>query len=300
MLPEMKTRVPVFLDHLKHVRGYSHHTVAAYRRDLEHFARFLESRGGVVPRVEEVGEEDVRAYLSHLTRSGFSARTLARRLASIKSFRKYLTSRDVEGVVLGPDLRTPRLPKRLPEVMDVLDMGRLLDDLSWEGKTALRDRAVIELLYGTGMRLTELVELTWGRLDMASGTAVVRGKGNKERRIPVGGRALSALGEYRDAEGTTGRPADPLFPGRDGPISRRTVQRLVARHLGRVTRGAGLSPHRLRHSFATHLLDRGADLRSVQELLGHASLASTQLYTRVSPERMREAHAAAHPRAKSE
>ena len=292
----MKTRVPVFLDHLRLARGYSPHTVAAYRRDLADFSAWLEERRGEVPRVEDIGEEDVRAYLAGLTRRGLSARTLARRLATLKSFRRYLQGRGVRGLDVGPELRGPRLPKNLPPVLAVEDLANLLDEAEWEGPRAARDRAVIELLYGSGLRLAELLALRRRDVDLAEGILQVRGKGNKERRVPLGRTASRALRDYWAGIPAAGE-GFPAFPGREGrPLSPRTVQRLVQHHLRRVARRARLSPHLLRHSFATHLLDRGAELRAVQELLGHASLASTQVYTRVTLERLRAAHAQAHPR----
>jgi site-specific recombinase XerD len=276
----MQTRVPVFLDYLRSARRYSPHTVAAYRRDLADFERFLTARRGEPPRAESVTEEDVRAYLRELTRRGLAARTVARRLATLKG---------------------PRLPKRLPPFLSEQELERLLDGPGWEEEARpARDRAILELFYGTGIRLSELVGLRVRDLDLSAGLIQVRGKGNRERRVPVGEKALEALAAYRAeivaAEASARGQESPLFPGRKGAISRRTVQRIVTRHLRRIARRARLSPHLLRHTFATHLLDRGADLRAVQELLGHASLGSTQIYTHVTLERLRSVHALAHPR----
>ncbi len=268
----------------------------AYQRDLADFASFLTPRMKGAPRAEEIGEEDARAYLRELTRRGLSARTVARRLATLKSFRRYLKARGVDGVRVGPDIKGPRLPKRLPPFLSEEDLQRLLDGPGWEEtRCPERDRAILEMLYGTGIRLAELVGLRVRDLNAAGGILQVRGKGNRERRVPVGEAALTAVAAYRAT--IPGGPGDaPLFPGRKGALSPRTVQRIVTGHLRRIARRAHLSPHLLRHSFATHLLDRGAELRSVQELLGHASLASTQVYTHITMERLRTAHAQAHPR----
>jgi site-specific recombinase XerD len=294
----MKTRVPVFLDHLRSVRRYSPHTTEAYGRDLEDFRRFLEGREEST-RVEDITEDAIRRYLAHLTRQGKSARTVARRLATLKSFRRYLSRRRVTGVEIGPSLRGPRLPRKLPPFLSVQDLDVLLDDGVWNDlPNGRRDRAVIELLYSTGIRLSELIAIRGRDLDSRSALLTVRGKGNKERRIPVGRRALDAVAAYRQETPPSG-PGDPVFPGRRGDLSPRTVERIVARHLVRIAKRSRLSPHLLRHTFATHLLDRGAELRAVQELLGHASLASTQVYTHVTMERLRAAHAQAHPRADS-
>jgi site-specific recombinase XerD len=291
----METRVPVFLDHLRLARGYSPHTVAAYRRDLADFAVWLHARHGRLPRVEEIGEDDIRAYLSALTRQGKAARTAARRLATMKSFRRYLRSRGVTGLDVGPELKGPKLPLRLPPVLGVEELSRMLDQAVWETPADVRDRAILELLYGTGIRLAELVSLQVG--DIRPDAALVHGKGSRERRVPVGETARAALQAHWAARGDAS-PRSPAVMGRAGaPVSRRTVQRVVTRHLRRIARRAGLSPHLLRHSFATHLLDRGAELRAVQEMLGHASLASTQVYTRITTERLKAAHTQAHPRA---
>jgi integrase/recombinase XerC len=292
----MRSRVPVFLDYLRAARRYSPHTVDAYRRDLADFEGFLTRRRGSPPRVETIGEEDVRAYLVDLSRRGASPRTAARRLATLKAFRRYLKRRGVAGVEAGPDVKGPKLPKRLPPFLGEEEIAGLLDGGGWEGEPrGDRDRAILELLYGTGIRLGELVALRWKDLDERGGVLGVRGTGNKDRRVPVGKAALAALGRHR--AGLEGKgPGDPMFPGRRGALAPRTIQRIVQGHLRRIARRSRLSPHLLRHSFATHLLDRGAELRAVQELLGHASLASTQVYTHVTLERLRTAHAQAHPR----
>jgi integrase/recombinase XerC len=290
----MRSRVPVFLDYLRAARQYSTHTVEAYRRDLADFEAFVTRIRGESPRVETLGEEEVRAYLADLRRRDLSPRTVARRLASLKAFRRYLHRRRVSGLELGPDLRAPRPPRRLPAVLPERDLAGLLDG-GWEASPrGTRDRAVLELLYGTGLRLSELVSLRWRDLEAGGEVLSVRGKGGKERRVPVGEKAREALAAHRRL--VPGAPEDPVFPGRRGALSPRTIQRVVQMQLRRIARRSRLSPHLLRHSFATHLLDRGAELRAVQELLGHASLASTQVYTHVTLERLRAAHAQAHPR----
>jgi len=290
----MESRVPVFLEYLRSGRGFSPHTVTAYRRDLADFRAWLEARREGSSRVEAIGETEIREYLRALTRRGLAARTVARRLASLQSFRRYLRRRGVQGVDPGPGVSGPRIPKRLPRFLSEAELSRLLEETPWDSSPrGRRDRALLELLYGTGLRVSELVALVGRDLDEAEGVLSVRGKGRKERRVPVGRPALRALAAYR---GSPLPPREPIFPGRNGPLSPRTVQRVVASHLARVARRGGLSPHVLRHSFATHLLDRGAELRAVQELLGHATLASTQVYTHVTLERLRAAHAQAHPR----
>ena len=292
----MRSRVPVFLDHLSSARKYSAHTVAAYGRDLEDFRRFLERRRGEPPTVETIGEEDVRGFLADLTRRGFSARTLARRLATLKAFRRYLRRRGVNGLNFGPELKGPRLPKKLPSTLGAAELSDLLDRTPWEELPhGLRDHALLELLYGSGIRVSELTALRHQDWETRAGLLSVRGKGNRERRVPAGEAARRALAAYLTTQGQAG-PEAPIFPGRRGALSTRTVERVVRHHLRRIAQRARLSPHLLRHSFATHLLDRGAELRAVQELLGHASLASTEVYTHVTLERQKAVHRQAHPR----
>jgi integrase/recombinase XerC len=296
ILGSMRARVPVFLDYLKSARKYSAHTVAAYRRDLEDFQRYLTRGGKAVPAVESVGEDEVRGYLGDLGRRGLSPRTQARRLATLKAFRRYLRRRGVDGLSLGPEIRGPRLPRKLPATLEEREITDLLDRTPWEDhREGLRDRAILELLYGTGLRVSELTALR--RKDWEGGGSLVsvRGKGNRERRVPVGRSARNAMEAYQ-ATLPGGKADAPLFPGRRGSLSPRTVERLVRRHLRRIAQRARLSPHLLRHTFATHLLERGAELRAVQELLGHASLASTEVYTHVTLNRLKHVHAQAHPR----
>ena len=298
----MESRVPIFLDFIRLAKGYSVHTVAAYRRDLADFKSFLEA-AGCPTKVEAITEDHVRRYLTQLSKRGLAARTLARRLASIKAFRRYLDQRGVEGLEVGSDLRGPRLPASLPGTLTSEMLDTLLDSSGvWErdGQKGLRDKAILELLYSTGIRVSEMTNLR--RDQIGEQSLRVRGKGNKERVVPLGSRARAALDVYLETVEGTALQSDPVFPGRepDRPLSVRTVQRIVSRRLAAVAEGINLSPHVLRHSFATHLLERGAELRAVQELLGHASLASTQIYTRVGLDRMKEAHTQSHPRAGDE
>jgi integrase/recombinase XerC len=193
----------------------------------------------------------------------------------------------------------PRRPHRLPRTLPRIDLNDALDRLAGaDDPQAARDRALLEMTYSAGLRLSELVGLDFGDLDRTGGLLRVRGKGRRERIAPVGARALVALDAYLQVEQrTSGAPGTPLFAGRKGRLSGRTVQRAVRRRLAGVAAGLGVTPHALRHSFASHLLDAGADLRAIQELLGHRSLASTQVYTHVTRARLQTAYAQAHPRA---
>jgi len=254
ILPHMKSRVPVFLDYLLLGRRYSVHTVAAYRRDLADFENFLVEVRKTSPRAEEISEDDVRAYLRVLTRRKLSARTVARRLASLRSFQKYLLRRGVRGIQIGPELKGPRIPGRLPGVLSKEELTSLLDGTDWQDyRSGKRDRAILELFYSTGIRLSELIQLRLRDLHLDQGVVQVQGKGNRERRVPVGKTAILTLRMFLDTQ--DGRPADaPVFPGRSGPLSTRTVQRIVGRHLRRIARRSRLSPHLPHHKSAVKRL----------------------------------------------
>ena len=193
----------------------------------------------------------------------------------------------------------PRLPRRLPRTLAPEGLGAALDRVPTADAAGRRDRALLEIAYSSGLRVSELTGLNRGDVDRAGSLLRVRGKGRRERIVPIGAGALAALDRYLDGEGrVTGRADEPVFTGRPGlRLSNRTVQRVVRARLAQVAGGLGVTPHALRHSFASHLLDRGADLRAIQELLGHRSLASTQVYTHVSAARLRRAYEQAHPRA---
>lgn len=309
-----------FLRHLETERNASAHTIAAYAADLRQFAELIWGREGRPPFPwPECDRFAARRFLAHILKGGGSPATARRKCSSLRAFFKYLL-RD-ERVQSNPfaGLALPRMARSLPRVLSVEEVGRLLDAPKqllvaaaeetpqrrrWLEYAAARDAAILELLYSTGMRVSELTGLTEGALDLLSGIARVRGKGKKERLCPLGGpaiRALRAALEARDALGLGGATRArerPLFFGYKGErLDPRTVQRIMKRHLRAAGLNPALTPHALRHSFATHLLDAGADLRSVQELLGHASLSTTQLYTQVSIGRMKEVYERAHPRA---
>jgi integrase/recombinase XerC len=296
-----------FLDYLAQERYYSRHTVAAYRRDVDQYLSFLASYLGR-PRLARadlaaVDPLTLRGFLGHAAREGGGRRTLARKLSAIRSFYRYgirtgeLTANPARRVA------APRAPRPLPRVLPRRELGAALDALAGlETTRARRDAAVLELLYGAGLRLAELASLRWDQLDLQEGTVRVVGKGNKERRVPIGARAAAALRALHEAEAPAGRLANAgghVFRGRDAAraLSSRQVQRLVGSALGKVAEGASISPHALRHSFATHLLDAGADLMAVKELLGHASLSTTQIYTHVSRAHLKRVYERAHPRA---
>ncbi|GIW71963.1 MAG: tyrosine recombinase XerC [Planctomycetota bacterium] len=289
-----------FLDYLRHERRVSPHTLRGYSRDLLDLAEFLGHADGLRPH--EVDGLAIRGFLAQLHASGASRATVARKLAAIRSFFRFLVRRGVLSCSPAALVRSPKQPRRLPRYLLEEEVGRLLEAPGPQDAFPDRDRAILELLYSTGMRVSELVGLTIEDLDLAVGLCRVRGKGERERLVPIGSVAVAALHTYLVGERRRllrpERPEPAVFLNRDGTrLSARSVRRALARYRTRSGLPAHVSPHTLRHSFATHLLDRGADLRSVQELLGHESLATTQLYTHVSTERMRESYCAAHPRA---
>jgi integrase/recombinase XerC len=287
-----------FLDELESQRRASPHTVAAYRRDVTSALDVIGGRARPVAPGEWTREALERA-MRELYRRGSSSATAARALAAWRSFSRYCVRRSVLTTDPSKALAFPRLPRRLPRTLPALDLGAALDRLGEAGEETRRDAALLELAYSAGLRVSELTGLNHGDVDRSAELLRVRGKGRRERIVPVGRRALAALEAHlASAAPHDRRPDGPLFPGHSrGRLSTRTVQRVVRRRLAAAAAGLGVTPHALRHSFASHLLDRGADLRAIQELLGHRSLASTQVYTHVSTARLRKAYRQAHPRA---
>jgi integrase/recombinase XerC len=287
-----------FLSELKAARRFSPHTLAAYRRDLTRVLDLAAGEGKPV-RASQWDQALLERSLRELFRTGHAASSTARALAAWRSFGRYGVRRGLFATDPARALPFPRLPRRLPRTLPRVDLNDALDRLATAtDPAAARDLALLELTYSSGLRVSELIGLHRGDLDRGARLLRVRGKGRKERVTPVGERALGALDRYLSLERRSTGPRDePLFRGRAGALSARTVQRMVRRRLSQVAGGLGVTPHALRHSFASHLLDAGADLRAIQELLGHASLASTQVYTHVSRSRLKQAYEQAHPRA---
>lgn len=289
-----------FLRDLEDVRNASTHTLRAYRQDLTGFLSFWSAQGGGGD-LKKVDPLAVRSYLARLREKGDSRRTIARRMAALRSFFKYLCRKGALKGNPAVGLRTPRLERRLPTFLDEKETASLLESPDISGVWGLRDRAILELLYSTGMRVSELVGLDRRQVDMLSEVVVVRGKGKKERMLPAGRVALAVLQEYQKALARTQLPSgldsEAVFVNRRGArLSARSIERMLEKYIRSKGLSQKVTPHTLRHSFATHLLNRGADLRSVQELLGHSSLTTTQIYTHVTTERMKEAYDRAHPR----
>jgi len=291
--------IELYLSEIQHARNYSEHTLRAYRTNLTEFAEFLNGLG--VPLVEAEGMA-VRSFLASLRERELSRPTIARKLSAIRSLYKFLATRGTCPVNPLVGLRTPRLRRKLPRFLDEKEVRRLVESPDTSTLAGLRDRAILETLYSTGMRVGELVGMNVGDADFLSEAIRTRGKGKKERLVPVGRIALAAVEEYlerrRLAEKTRLQPSTPLFINKlRTRLTARSVNRILKKYILTVGLKGRITPHTLRHTFATHLLNRGADLRSVQELLGHEHLSTTQIYTHVTTERMRKVYDRAHPRA---
>jgi integrase/recombinase XerC len=282
-----------FLRSLADERNASAHTVRAYERDMKEFAAFL-GKGASPGSIDRLA---IRSFLGNMRQRNLSRASIARKLSAVRSFLKYLFKRGVIDRNPAVAVRTPRREKRLPHFLDREQVEQLLRAPQGDGLPAKRDRAVIEVLYSTGLRISELAGLVLSDLDLHEGSLIARGKGKKERLAPLGSFAVRALKEYIAARGKSGLPPDaPVFVNRFGNgITTRSIRRLFDKHVKTAGLPARTTPHTLRHSFATHLLDAGADLRSVQELLGHASLSTTQVYTHLTTTRLREVYDRAHP-----
>jgi integrase/recombinase XerC len=301
----VKAEVGEFLTHLEKERGQSPHTVTAYGRDLEAFTDFCDRHYAGAWTWSTVDRLGMRGFLGELQRRGLSKRSAARALSAVRSLYRYLQENHGVPNNIARAARVPKLDKRLPTYMDRSQTEALFawaETRAGHGDfAAARDLAILELFYSTGIRLSELSGMNLEDLDLLSDQAKVRGKGRKERIVPVGARAVLALRRYLNVrESAVGRPGSDrraVFVSRLGRrLGARGVQRAVHAMFDAIG-GDGLRVHSLRHTFATHMLDAGADLRAVQELLGHASLSTTQIYTHTSVERLKKVYNQAHPRA---
>ncbi len=321
--PAINALPPVrdFLENLHVERGLSAHTIRGYRADLEQFCGFLATGpeqllkealtvedltplaeadpASIRRRLVALTPNEVRAYLSVMSNSSYSASTVARKLAALRSFYKYLVRKGVLETSPVRVIRTPRRPRRLPACLDVRQVDALMtaaDDGTFGG---VRDRAILEMIYSGGLRISELVGLNVGDLDEFGEVVRVMGKGRTERLAAVGTHALRALQAYaamRAAKFGAPSPAAPLFVNRrGGRLTDRSIRRALDKYVRIAGLPAGVSPHTLRHSFATHLLENGADLRSVQEMLGHRSLSTTQIYTHLTSSRLKQVYDDTHP-----
>lgn len=295
--------VESFATHLAFERNASPHTLRNYRRDIASFAAWAARRGqaGRGPEFwRGLGPSDVRSYLAHLHPT-HQKTSIARRLSGLRAFLRYLVREGLIGQNPADAINAPKAPKKLPQFMPVDEIFHLLDNVRGDGLAGARDKAILELLYATGVRVSELVGLSERDLDLSGGLARVMGKGKVEREVVLTVPAAAAVQNYFEAlrrEGRVGAPEGPVFlNARGGRLTDRSVRRILNAWLLRAAIHRKVSPHTLRHTFATHLLAGGADLRSIQELLGHKSLSTTQKYTHLGIERLMEVYDKAHPRA---
>lgn len=302
-----------FLDYLKLERHFSDYTVKSYGADLIQFGQFLTGEIGSSETARSGGDSldekhvkceplTIREFLAYLYAQNYTKSTTARKLATLRSFYKFLIRHGTVSVNPLSTIRTPKQEKRLPKCLDLEQVQKLLDAPGDNDLLSARDKAMLEVLYSSGIRVSELVELEMADLDLQEGVLRVKGKGRKDRLTPIGSQAIKALQRYFELRGQDARSqpqhAGRVFLNKHGePLSTRSVRRKLDKYLVQAGLDPGISPHTLRHSFATHLLNNGADLRSVQELLGHQSLSTTQIYTHLTTGRMKEAYDAAHPRA---
>jgi integrase/recombinase XerD len=300
---KLESCVDLYLSHLRVERGLSPNTVDAYGSDLSRFVRFLAERGKTDPT--GVDRADVSAYLAALARSGLGPRSAARSLSSLRGLTRFLAK---EGVIQGDPTALaarPRLGRKLPRPLSTDEVLRLLDAPKRNSLRGLRDRAMLSLAYAAGLRVTELVSLKLGDIDFRRGVVAAFGKGQKRRFVPLGEVALRDLEAYREALASRVSPRHGsvresalVFPSPSGrALTRQAFWKIVRRYAAAVGLKDRMHPHRFRHSFATHLLAGGADLRSVQAMLGHSDVATTEIYTHVTRDHVREAYKRSHPRA---
>jgi integrase/recombinase XerC len=303
-----------FLDYLRLEKHFSDYTVKSYGADLIQFGQFLAGDIGQLAGAASNGISldekmikceplTIREFLAYLYGQNYTKSTTARKLATLRSFFKFLIRRGMVSVNPLSTIRTPKQEKRLPKCLDLEQVQKLLEAPGDADLLSARDKAMLEVLYSSGIRVSELVDLEMADMDLQEGVLRVRGKGRKDRLTPIGSQAIKAVQRYfelRTGDSKSQQPASAnrVFLNKHGePLSTRSVRRKLDKYLVMAGLDPGISPHTLRHSFATHLLNNGADLRSVQELLGHQSLSTTQIYTHLTTGRMKEVYDQAHPRA---
>ncbi|MDX1947070.1 MAG: tyrosine recombinase XerC [Pirellulaceae bacterium] len=301
----MQAAITQFLRFLSVERNAAELTIKSYREDLTSLAGYLsDAYGGQAPQPAEVTPLDLRGYVSALHEAGYAKTSVARRLASLRTFYKFAQREGLATTNPAKPLRNPRPDRKLPHFLSTTEIGQLLDSPPATTAMGLRDRAILETMYSAGLRVSETVGLNDGDLDLAENVLRIRGKGRRERLAPIGSFAAKALRRWlKERRLSPQEPQDgkaPVFTNKFGRrLTTRSVHRMLLKQLKLTGLDLRTSPHTLRHSFATHLLDRGADIRSVQELLGHKSLVTTQIYTHVSTAKLRAIYEQAHPRAKS-
>ncbi|ACU71370.1 tyrosine recombinase XerD [Catenulispora acidiphila DSM 44928] len=297
---DLDSRVKAHLEHLSVERGLSANTLAAYRRDLSRYRVFLDTRDRA--NFSDIDRADVSAFLASLQDG--AASSAARTMSAVRGLHRFAVAEGWVGVDVSDDVAPPQVPMRLPKALPLDDIERLLAATEIDEPMALRDRALLEFLYSTGARVSEAVALDVDDIDREDRTVVLDGKGGKQRLVPVGSYACRAVDDYLvrlrpelTRKARSGNGGALFLNARGGRLTRQGAWTVLGAVAERVGLAGRVSPHTLRHSFATHLLDGGADIRTVQELLGHSSATTTQIYTRVTVDRLREVYATSHPRA---
>jgi integrase/recombinase XerC len=293
----IQPQIDSFIGYLATERNASPHTVEAYRRDLAQFAAFLRQELGAEPSIHQVSHLHIRRYLALLHQEQKKS-SIGRKLAAIRSLFRFLLRRGELAKNPAELVGTPKKEKKIPYHLNIDEVTTLVEAPRGNELLALRDRAILETLYSCGLRVSELTGLNVGGVDLATGTVRVLGKGRKERIVPIGSLAIRAIGDYLLARNNPPYDAPLFLNRRGGRLTRRSVARLVDQYMRHLITMKKASPHTLRHTFATHLLEGGADLRAIQELLGHASLSTTQKYTHVTIDKLLEVYDKAHPKAK--
>jgi integrase/recombinase XerC len=298
----MEQALADFLRHLGLEKNASAYTVKSYREDLTQAMNFFHERFGSVLRPEQISTRLLRTFVAWLHDQGYARTTISRRIAAVRSWCRFMCRQGIMEKNPADGLRGPKLDRKLPHFLNRSDVDRLLVAPGNGNGLALRDRAILETLYSAGLRVSELVGLELGDLDLADGVATVRGKGKRERLALIGDEARKAISIWLEARAALldgiGRRSESVFLNKNGTrLSTRSVGRLLVKYLHKTGLDPRTTPHTLRHTFATHLLDAGADIRGVQELLGHKNLTTTQIYTHVSTQRLQDSYRKAHPRA---
>ena len=300
----MKEQIDRFLKYLETQRGASYHTLRSYKSDLKEFEEFLRENWNIKD-VRDVSRKAIRDFLGSFSRYGYDKRSISRKLSTIKSFFKFLKKENMVEINPTIGIKAPKLELKLPSFLTEKAIEKLMELPYKRDFFGLRDKAILEMLYGTGIRASELIGLNLSDIDMLEEVIRVRGKGGKERILPLPEMAKRALNEYLQLR----KPSLSkgfLLKYEDGPLllskrktrlTTRSLYRIVKKYLEKVAELTHMSPHTLRHTFATHLLNKGCDLKTVQELLGHSSISTTQIYTHVTPERLKKIYTQAHPRA---
>lgn len=293
----MEKEINAFITYLHNVKNTSNNTELSYKRDLEKVEHFLASRG--ITEAESVSEQDLGDYVKYLEDNHFAAATVSRNIASIKAFYHFMVQEGFVTADISEGLKAPKIEKKIPAIMSPDEVVRLLEQPSGDSPKEIRDKAMLELLYATGIRVTELITLKVSDVNLAMGFILCRDR-NKERIIPFGTAAKNALIRYLDGtrEGMLeNKASDVLFANCSGqPMSRQGFWKLIKYYAKKADIKADITPHTLRHSFAAHLVENGADLRSVQEMLGHSDISTTQIYANLNHNHIREVYAKAHPR----